>query len=73
MNDVLDKLCIEALAALKVKYILCHSEGFNHTDVTAAKNVGIKVARVPAYSPSSIAEHAMVLILTLNRKTHKAY
>jgi D-lactate dehydrogenase len=47
--------------------------GFNNVDLKAAQEAGIKVVRVPAYSPEAVAEHALALILTLNRKTHKAY
>jgi D-lactate dehydrogenase len=47
--------------------------GFNNVDLNAAEKYGIKVMRVPAYSPQAVAEHALALILTLNRKTHKAY
>ncbi|MDX1426936.1 MAG: 2-hydroxyacid dehydrogenase, partial [Salegentibacter mishustinae] len=46
---------------------------FNNVDIEAAKSNNIKVVRVPAYSPEAVAEHAVALILTLNRKTHKAY
>jgi D-lactate dehydrogenase len=46
---------------------------FNNVDLAAAEEAGIRVVRVPAYSPESVAEHALALILTLNRKTHKAY
>ena len=47
--------------------------GFNNVNLQAAAAVGIKVVRVPAYSPMAVAEHAVALIMTLNRKTHKAY
>lgn len=47
--------------------------GYNNVDLKAAGEAGIKIVRVPAYSPHAVAEHAIALILTLNRKTHKAY
>lgn len=56
-----------------VSHILLRSAGFNHVDLPMAKKLGLKIARVPAYSPESVAEHTVALILTLVRKTHKAY
>lgn len=56
-----------------IKLIALRCAGFNNVDLNAAKAHGIKVVRVPAYSPYAVAEHAVALILTLNRKTHKAY
>jgi len=73
VNDVLDKETIEILKDLDVKVIALRCAGFNNVDLAAASRTGIKVVRVPAYSPESVAEHALALILTLNRKTHKAY
>jgi D-lactate dehydrogenase len=73
VNDVVNATVITELAAKKVKIIALRCAGFNNVDLEAAKNCGIKVCRVPAYSPEAVAEHAMAMILTLNRKTHKAY
>lgn len=73
VNDVVDRACIEALADLKIKIIATRSAGFNHIDLEAAKEHSISVVRVPEYSPHAVAEHALALLLTLNRKTHKAY
>ncbi|MDW7691017.1 2-hydroxyacid dehydrogenase [Flammeovirgaceae bacterium SG7u.111] len=73
VNDTLDKPTIEKLAANKVKLIALRCAGFNNVDLSEAKKHQIKVVRVPAYSPQSVAEHALALIMTLNRKTHKAY
>ncbi len=56
-----------------VKLIALRCAGFNNVDLAAAKEQGVAVVRVPAYSPYAVAEHAVALILTLNRKTHKAY
>ena len=73
VTDIIDKNCIEKLAKLGVKLIDLRSAGYNNVDVNAAKSNKITVLRVPTYSPQAIAEHAIALILTLNRKTHKAY
>jgi D-lactate dehydrogenase len=73
VTDKIDKNCIEKLAKLGVKLIDLRSAGYNNVDIEAAKTNNIKVLRVPAYSPQAVAEHAVALILTLNRKTHKAY
>jgi D-lactate dehydrogenase len=73
VTDIIDKNCIEKLAQLGVKLIVLRSAGYNNVDIKSAKTNDIKVLRVPAYSPQAIAEHAVALILTLNRKTHKAY
>lgn len=73
VNDKAGKDTIEILARNGIKLIALRCAGYNNVDIEAAKEHGIKVVRVPAYSPEAVAEHAMALILTLNRKTHKAY
>lgn len=73
VNDKLNAEVLEALSKKGVKYIALRCAGFNNIDLEAAKHLGIRVCRVPAYSPEAVAEHAMAMILTLNRKTHKAY
>lgn len=73
VNDVVDAAVIEKLAEKSVKIIAMRCAGFNNVDLEAAIKHGIRVCRVPAYSPEAVAEHAMAMILTLNRKTHKAY
>jgi len=73
VNDKVGKDTIEILAQNKVKLIALRCAGYNNVDIEAAQNHQIKVVRVPAYSPEAVAEHALALILTLNRKTHKAY
>ena len=73
VNDTLDAEVLESLFKKGVKYIALRCAGFNNMDLEAAKRLGIRVSRVPAYSPEAVAEHAMAMILTLNRKTHKAY
>lgn len=72
VNDDIGKETIDALIEQKVEVILLRSAGFNHVDVAYAKDK-IKIYRVPAYSPNAVAEHAMALLLTLNRKIHRAY
>jgi D-lactate dehydrogenase len=73
VNDTVDKPTIEILSNNGIQLIALRCAGFNNVDIEAAKEKGIKVVRVPAYSPEAVAEHALALILTLNRKTHKAY
>jgi D-lactate dehydrogenase len=73
VNDKLTAEVIDLLAAQGVKIIALRCAGFNNVDLEAAKRNAIKVCRVPAYSPEAVAEHAVAMLLTLNRKTHKAY
>jgi D-lactate dehydrogenase len=73
VNDSITKDVIEELVALNIKLIVLRCAGFNNVDIEAACNNNLQVLRVPAYSPNAVAEHAVALILTLNRKTHKAY
>lgn len=73
VNDQLNAEVMAQLAAKNVKIIALRCAGFNNVDLEAAKVHGIAVVRVPAYSPHAVAEHAVALIMTLNRKTHKAY
>ena len=73
VNDDLSAPVVERLAAAGVRLLALRSAGFNHVDLAAAAAAGIAVARVPAYSPHAVAEHAVALILTLNRKTHRAF
>ncbi len=73
VNDTVCKDVIKALSEKNIKLIALRCAGFNNVDIEAANQHGIRVLRVPAYSPYAVAEHAAALILTLNRKTHKAY
>ena len=73
VNDPLNAATLEVLSALGVKLVALRCAGFNQVDLRAAKRLGITVARVPAYSPYAVAEHAVALILTLNRNVHRAY
>jgi D-lactate dehydrogenase len=73
VNDQLNASVIKSLAETGIKIIAQRCAGFNNVDLYAAKENKILVVRVPAYSPHAVAEHALALIMTLNRKTHKAY
>ncbi len=73
VNDKLSRNTIIELKKTGIQLIALRSAGFNNVDLAAAKENGIPVVRVPAYSPYAVAEHAVALMLTLNRKTHKAY
>ncbi|WP_133793885.1 NAD(P)-dependent oxidoreductase [Prosthecobacter fusiformis] len=73
VNDKLDRPCLEKLAAAGVKLAALRCAGFNQVDLPAARELGIAVTRVPAYSPHAVAEHAVTLLMTLNRKIHRAY
>jgi D-lactate dehydrogenase len=73
VNDQLNSAVIDELASLGIKLIALRCAGYNNVDLEAARQNNITVVRVPAYSPFAVAEHAVALILTLNRKTHKAY
>lgn len=71
-----DDLCADTLSVLHdagVKYILLRCAGYNNVDLAFAKEHGMKVARVPAYSPEAVAEHAMTLAMAANRRIPKAY
>lgn len=72
VNDKLDKNCITALKKSGVKLIALRSAGFNHVDLVAAQKNGIIVVRVPGYSPYAVAEFAVGLLISLNRKIHRA-
>lgn len=73
VNDKVDRATIEKLFKNGIKIIALRCAGFNNVDVKAAEENNIRVVRVPSYSPQAVAEHAVALIMTLNRKTHKAY
>jgi D-lactate dehydrogenase len=73
INDELNAPALEILASGGTRLIALRSAGFNHVDLKAAEELGMKVLRVPAYSPHAVAEHALALMMTLNRKTHRAY
>jgi D-lactate dehydrogenase len=73
VNDLANAETLEILAANGTRLLALRSAGFNQVDLKKAAELGIKVVRVPAYSPYSVAEHAVTLVLTLNRKLYRAY
>lgn len=73
VNDLADQATLEKLSTIDVRYIALRSAGYNNIDLEAAKLLGLKVARVASYSPSAIAEHAVALMLVLNRRLIQAY
>jgi D-lactate dehydrogenase len=73
INDLIDRTTLELLKSGGTELVATRSAGFNHIDLKAAHDLGICVVRVPAYSPYAVAEHTIGLILTLNRKIHRAY
>lgn len=73
VNDEIDRAVLKELAGCGVRLVALRSAGFNHVDLHAARDLGVTVARVPAYSPHAVAEHTLALILTLNRNIHRAY
>jgi D-lactate dehydrogenase len=73
VNDRLTEAALETLGGLGVRLVALRCAGFNNVDLVAARRLGIVVARVPAYSPDAVAEHAVAMILALNRGIHRAY
>ena len=73
VNDHLDASCLEKIRDLGVELIAFRCAGFNNLDLAAAKSLGLAVVRVPAYSPYAVAEHTVALLMTLNRKIHRAF
>ncbi len=73
VNDEISKATIDELANCGVKLIALRCAGYNNVDLKYCANKNIQVVSVPGYSPEAVAEHAVALIMTLNRKTHKAY
>jgi D-lactate dehydrogenase len=73
VNDELDKECLERLSGCGVQSVALRCAGFNNVDLDTAALLGITVVRVPEYSPHGVAEHAVTLILALNRKIYRAY
>ncbi len=73
VNDRLDAPVLQALHAAGTRLVALRSAGFNHVDLAAAAALGLAVGRVPEYSPHAVAEHTAALVLTLNRKIHRAH
>ena len=72
VNDHVNEAVIKQLDRMNIRLVALRCAGFNNVDLAAAQAHGITVARVPEYSPHSVAEHAVALMLTLNRKIHRA-
>ncbi|WP_374358074.1 2-hydroxyacid dehydrogenase [Pseudoduganella danionis] len=73
VNDQLDAQVLAALHASGVRAVLLRCAGFNNVDLQAGHALGLFMARVPAYAPEAVAEHALAMVMTLNRHTHRAY
>ena len=73
VNDQADCACLEILATSGVRLLALRCAGFNNVDMASARALGLAVVRVPDYSPHAVAEHTVALLLTLNRKTHRAF
>lgn len=73
VNDRIDAACLAALAEHGVRHLALRCAGFNNVDLAAALAHGIVVTRVPAYSPYAVAEHAVALLMALNRRIHRAH
>jgi D-lactate dehydrogenase len=73
VNDNVKRSTLQVLSRLGVRMVALRCAGFNNVELAAAKDLGVAVSRVPSYSPHAVAEHAIALILTLNRKTHRAF
>ncbi len=73
VNDELDQPCLDGLSQAGIQLIAPRCAGFNNVDMAHAQQIGMPVARVPAYSPHAVAEHAVALMLTLNRHIHRAF
>jgi D-lactate dehydrogenase len=73
VNDVADAAVLDALATRRTRLVALRCTGYNNVDLNTAHSLELKVARVTTYSPFSVAEHAVALLLTLNRKIHRAY
>jgi D-lactate dehydrogenase len=72
VNDRADRAALEVLHSLGIRHVALRCAGFNSVDLDAAKQLGLSVTRVPAYSPYAVAEHAVALLLALNRKIPRA-
>lgn len=73
VNDKVNAAVLEKLAKQGIRIVALRCAGFNQVDLAAAATLHLPVVRVPAYSPHAVAEHAVAMLMTLNRKTHKAY
>jgi D-lactate dehydrogenase len=72
VNDLVDAEVVDELASMGIKKIALRCAGFNNVDLGECEKLGVSVTRVPAYSPYAVAEHAVALMMALNRRIHKA-
>ena len=73
VNDDASAGVLQTLFKLGIRFLVLRSAGYNNVDLNAAKELGMKIARVPEYSPYAVAEHAVALMLALNRKLIRAH
>jgi len=73
VNDEADRDALEALSRGGTRLLALRAAGFNNVDIRAAHETGVAVVRVPAYSPNAVAEHAVGLMLALDRRIHRAH
>jgi D-lactate dehydrogenase len=73
VNDRIDAAVLRLLAELGVHHVALRCAGFNNVDLSAARDCGVSITRVPAYSPHAVAEHTVALLLSLDRRIHRAY
>ena len=73
VNDEVNAAVLQQLSEMGIEMVALRCAGYNNVDLNAAKALGIRVPRVPAYSPEAVAEHTIGMMLCLNRKLHKAY
>jgi D-lactate dehydrogenase len=73
VNDDVGEATLRRLAATGVRHVALRSAGFNHVDLHVARQLGVSVVRVPAYSPNAVAEHTIALILAVNRHIPRAH
>jgi D-lactate dehydrogenase len=73
VNDRLDEPVLRIIRSANIRLIALRSAGFNHVDLPVAAGLNLPVVRVPEYSPHAVAEHAVALVLALNRRIHRAY
>ncbi len=73
VNDMLSEPVLDELVGLGIRCVALRCAGFNQVDIRHAAQIGVRVTHVPAYSPYAVAEFALALLLTLNRRIHRAY
>jgi D-lactate dehydrogenase len=73
VNDTVNAQVLRILAEQGTRHVGLRSAGYNNVDLRSARDLGIVVTRVPAYSPQAVAEHTVALVLSLSRRVHRAY